>query len=135
MNIAAARRQFSSDTTRYTSDHEYLTKLDDGTFQIGITQFAANELGDVVYVELPAVGDTFDAEEAFASVESVKAAESVYAPTTLEITEINERLADEPDLINQDPLNDGFMIKAKIADESSLDDLMDAAAYSEHTGE
>lgn len=112
----------------YSKDHEWLrVEGDQGT--VGITWFAQDELGDVVYVELPEVGRQLQAGEAFGVVESVKTVSDVYAPVDGEVVAINERLNDEPELINQDPYGDGWMLVLKLSNPAQLQDLMDAAGY------
>jgi len=114
--------------TRYTKDHEWIrVEGDEGT--VGITDYAQEQLGDVVYVETPEVGRTFSKGEEAAVVESVKAASDVYAPVSGEVTAANEKLADEPGLVNSEPTGDGWFFKVKLADPGELDDLMDEAAY------
>eukprot|EP00941_MAST-03F_sp_MAST-3F-sp1_P005888 g5888.t1 len=110
----------------YTSSHEW---VDSSSGKVGITDFAQNALGDVVYVELPDVGATFEAGEVFGSVESVKAASDVYAPVSGEVVEINEALEDEPGLINTDAMSQGWFIKLKASDSNEFDSLLDEAAY------
>lgn len=115
----------------YTPDHEWLGKNDAGEVSIGITDYAQNELGDIVYVELPEPGDEVTAGEAFGNVESVKAVSPVTSPVTGEVISVNEDLEDTPELVNQSPLEKGWMIKIKLSDESELEGLMDLAAYDE----
>ncbi len=112
----------------YSKDHEWLTAEGD-TVTIGITDYAQGELGDVVFVELPTVGDHFEAAETFGTIEAVKAVSDLYCPLNGEVVEINEALEDEPEVINKDPYNQGWMIKIKMDDAKQLDDLMDAEAY------
>jgi len=99
---------------------------------IGITDFAQSALGDIVFVDLPEVGDSFEKGESFGSVESVKAASDVYAPVGGEVTEVNEKLSDEPGMVNSEAEGDAWFIKIKISDESELSGLLDPAAYKEH---
>ena len=99
---------------------------------VGITDFAQSALGDIVFVDLPEVGETFDKGDSFGSVESVKAASDVYAPVSGTVVEINENLSDEPGLVNQDAEGDAWFIKMELTNESDLDGLLDAAAYKEH---
>merc|ERR1719198_1609840 len=115
-------------TMYYTESHEFV-KVDGATGTIGITSFAAEALGDVVYCELPDVGSSFDKGESFGSVESVKAASDVYVPVGGEVMEINENLSENPALVNQSAVEDGWFIKLKIADAAELEGLMDDAAY------
>lgn len=116
---------------RYSEEHEWL-KVDGDTAILGITDFAQKELGEVVYVEMPGVGDTFDAGEEIGSIESVKAVSDIYAPVACEIIEANAALDDAPETVNDDPHGKGWLVKVKITDASGLDSLMDAAAYQSH---
>jgi glycine cleavage system H protein len=115
---------------RYTKDHEWV-KVDGEVATIGVTDYAASQLGDVVFVDLPAVGKSVDQFATFGVVESVKAVSDVFAPLSGEIVEVNEELADSPERINADPYGDGWMIKIRMTDPSEADKLMDAAAYRE----
>ncbi|MBN1958204.1 MAG: glycine cleavage system protein GcvH [Desulfuromonadales bacterium] len=115
---------------KYTEEHEWVL-VEDDVATIGITDFAQEQLGDVVFVELPEVGDRFDVGKSFGVVESVKAVSDVYAPVSGEVVEINEELPDEPEILNNSPYEDGWMVKIRLADAAELDDLMDAAAYQE----
>ena len=115
----------------YTTDHEWINKNDAGEVSVGITDYAQNELGDIVYVELPEPGDEVTAGEAFGNVESVKAVSPVTSPVTGEVVAVNEDLEDTPELVNQSPLEKGWMVRIKLADDSSLEGLMDSAAYDE----
>ncbi len=119
-------------TTLFTSDHEWL-QIDGDTATIGITDFAQNQLGDVVFVELPKVGRSLKKAETAATVESVKAASDVYAPVSGEVIESNDALAADPSLINSDPQGKAWFFKLKLADKSELDGLMDEAAYKAQT--
>ena len=102
---------------------------------IGITDYAQSELGDVVYLDLPSVGNHFKQNESFGSIEAVKAASDLYMPVSGEITEVNAALADTPETINADPYGDGWMIKIKVDNEDELAGLMDADGYHEHVGQ
>ncbi|MDX1455036.1 MAG: glycine cleavage system protein GcvH [Gammaproteobacteria bacterium] len=113
----------------YTKSHEWIRKEDDGSVTIGITDHAQAALGDLVFVEAPEAGDSVDAGDAVAVVESVKAASDVYAPIAGEILAGNDDLADTPESVNTDPYGEGWIMKLKPADASDLDGLMDAAAY------
>lgn len=115
---------------RYTEDHEWVL-VEGDVATIGITDFAQDQLGDVVFVELPEVGDTLEAGKTFGVVESVKAVSDVYAPVSGDVLEINEGLPDEPEALNNSPYEDGWMVKIRLADSSELDSLMDAADYQE----
>mmetsp|Transcript_5226 Transcript_5226/g.11830 ORF Transcript_5226/g.11830 Transcript_5226/m.11830 type:complete len:158 (+) Transcript_5226:96-569(+) len=115
----------------YTPAHEYV-KVDGNVGTCGITDFAQSALGDIVFVDLPAVGDEFEAGDSFGSVESVKAASDVYAPVTGTIVEINEALEESPELVNSSAEDDAWFVKIEISDASEVDSLMDDAAYKEH---
>jgi glycine cleavage system H protein len=119
--------EFPSDLL-YTKHDEWV-RVDGDEVVIGITDYAQDQLSDVVYVELPEVGDTFDKGEPFGVVESVKAASDIFAPVTGEITAINEELEDSPEIVNEDPYGKGWFVRIKLSDKSDLDDLMDAQAY------
>lgn len=119
---------------RYTKDHEWI-KPEGATGTIGITDYAQQELGDVVFVELPKVGATLKAGESLGSVESVKAVSEIFAPVSGEITEINAALADAPEKINQDPHGAAWLAKIRLADPGQLTGLMDAAAYQAYVSE
>ena len=113
---------------RYTKDHEWI-KLEGNTATIGITEFAQQELGDIVYVEIETVGKSLAAETVFGTVEAVKTVSDLYLPIAGTINEVNPELASAPDLVNSDPYGKGWMIKMTVKDPSDLDKLMDAAAY------
>lgn len=115
-------------TLRYTQDHEWV-RVDGDIATIGITDFAQKQLGDVVFVELPEVGKSLEAGEAFGTVESVKAASEVFAPVAGEVVEANETLTADPELANTDPSGEGWFIKLKLADAGAVNALMDQAAY------
>ncbi len=117
-------------TLKYTPDHEWL-QVDGDIAVVGITQHAQDALGDVVYVDLPAVGATLNAKDVAGVVESVKAAADVYMPLTGEITEVNEALRDDPSLANSDPMGAGWFFKVKLANAADVPALMDATAYDE----
>lgn len=114
---------------RYTSDHEWIASKGDGTVRIGITAFAQDALGDVVYVSLPNVGDTVTAGDDAGEVESTKSVSDIYAPLAGEITAVNDQLDGTPELINADPYGDGWMFEMKLSDDDSLSELMDAETY------
>jgi glycine cleavage system H protein len=119
----------------YSEEHEYLRPADeDGVYHVGITDYAQGELGDIVYVELPDVGDKFSRMDVFGTVEAVKAVNDLYSPVTGEVVEINEALADDPGLVNNDPYGKGWMIKLRVSDESELDQLLGADEYAQLTG-
>ena len=111
--------------------HEYV-KVDGKVGTIGITDFAQAALGDIVFVDLPEVGDEFEKGDSFGSVESVKAASDVYAPVSGKVVAVNEALSDEPGMVNTSAEDGAWFIKLEIKDNSELDDLLDAAAYKEH---
>lgn len=119
-------------TTRYTSDHEYI-HAEGRTGTVGISEYAQQQLGDIVFVELPSVGTHLNKGEEAAVVESVKAASEIYAPVSGTVIEINQKLDDAPGLINSDPAKDGWIFKLAIEDEADLEGLMDEAAYADHT--
>ena len=118
------------DDLRYSDDHEWL-RADGEDAIVGITAYAADQLGDVVFVELPAIGRTLRTREAFGVIESVKAVSDLFAPVSGEVTAINDALAADPELVNSDPYGKGWMLKLKIADAGQLDDLLDGEAYDE----
>jgi glycine cleavage system H protein len=118
---------------KYSEDHEW-TKKEGDVVVVGITDYAQGELGDVVYLDLPAVGDTFSQKEPFGSIEAVKAAADLYMPLSGEVVEVNDSLPDSPETINKDPYGDGWMIKIKIENTEEYDALMDAAGYEAHIG-
>lgn len=115
---------------KYSEDHEW-AKLDDGLAEVGITGYAQEQLGDIVYVELPQLGDILEATEAFGLVESVKAASDLLAPVGGEVVAINEELVDRPELVNEDPYGRGWMLKVQPEDEAQMDKLMTAQEYEE----
>ena len=114
---------------RYTSDHEWVRVGDDGVVRIGITSFAQDALGDVVYVSLPAVGDTVTPGDSCGEVESTKSVSDVYAPLEGEVTATNAALDASPELINSDPYGEGWMFEIECSDPTEVDALLDAAAY------
>lgn len=124
--MAASARSFS--TFKYLESHEYV-RVEDNKAVIGISDFAQTQLGDVVYVDLPSVGDTFDKGDSFGSVESVKAASDVYAPVSGKVLEVNESVVENPELVNTDAMSDGWFIKMEMTDKSELDSLLDEDAY------
>ncbi len=114
---------------KYTKEHEWLRNNGDGTATIGVTDFAQSELGDIVFVELEPEGTKFEQDEVFGTVEAVKTVSELFAPVGGEIVEINEVLEAEPELVNDDPYGDGWMVKIAVADEEQLNDLMSAEEY------
>ena len=120
------------DDLHYSKDHEWV-RVDGNNAIVGITDYAQDSLGDVVYVELPKVGDEFAANESFGSVESVKAVSEVFCPVSGEIVSINETLSDTPEKVNQDPYGEGWMIRVKLANPGEVDSLLTAAEYEDFT--
>jgi glycine cleavage system H protein len=116
---------------RYTEEHEWV-RLEGDTIVVGITHYAQDQLGDVVYVDLPATGAEVEAGQVFGEVESTKSVSDLYAPVSGTIAERNEALEDRPELINSDPYGDGWMLRIEVADPAALDGLMDADAYTAH---
>ncbi|WP_124978827.1 glycine cleavage system protein GcvH [Nonlabens xiamenensis] len=118
---------------KYTKDHEWI-KIDGNTATIGITDFAQSELGDIVYVEVETLDETLDREEVFGTVEAVKTVSDLFLPVSGTIVEFNEKLEDEPELVNADPYGEGWMIKVTMSVETEVEDLMTADAYKELVG-
>lgn len=116
----------------YSKDHEWV-RVEGDIAIIGITDYAQDSLGDVVYVELPKPGDTFSANEAFGSVESVKAVSEMFTPVTGEVIEVNESLGDEPEKVNTDPYQNGWMIRLRMSNPGEVDSLLTAAEYEDFT--
>ena len=115
---------------RYTEEHEYLKPSDeDGVYLVGITDYAQGELGDIVYVELPEVGESFERMATFGTIEAVKAVSDLYCPAAGEVTAVNQTLDDDPSVVNNDPYGAGWMIRLRVADEAFVDSLMDASSY------
>jgi glycine cleavage system H protein len=117
--------------SRYAKSHEYI-HVEGGVGTIGITEYAQKELGDVVFVELPQVGAELEAGDELGSIESVKAVSELFCPVSGEVVEVNDKLADKPELVNTDPYGDGWMIRIKVSDASELDELMTADEYDEY---
>ena len=115
---------------KYAASHEWVRNEGNGIFTIGISEHAQELLGDMVFVELPEVGDTFSVGDDCAVAESVKAASDIYAPISGEVVEINEELEDSPEMVNNDPYGDGWLFKIKADDEDELKNLLDAEGYS-----
>jgi glycine cleavage system H protein len=113
---------------KYTKDHEWI-KIEDNIATVGITDFAQGELGDIVYVDVDTLDDNVEEGEVFGSVEAVKTVSDLFMPLTGEVIEFNEELEDEPELVNTDPYNKGWMIKIDISDSSQIENLLDAEAY------
>ncbi len=118
---------------KYTKDHEWI-KIDGDIATVGITDFAQGELGDIVYVEVETLGEELEQEEVFGTVEAVKTVSDLFLPLTGEIIEFNETLETDPELVNNDPYGDGWMVKIKISDPSQVDDLLSADGYKEIIG-
>lgn len=118
----------------YTEEHEYVRKGKDGNVEIGITDYAQGELGDVVYIELPKVGTKFNKHDVFGTIEAVKAVSELFSPIGGEVVAVNDRLDKEPALVNSDPYGAGWMIKVKPSNASEVDALMDSSAYTQHIG-
>jgi glycine cleavage system H protein len=116
---------------KYTREHEWVKDNGDETITVGVTDFAQSELGDIVFVELEPEGSTFDKDDTFGTVEAVKTVSDLFSPVDGEIIEVNEQLEDEPELVNDDPYGDGWMVKIKITDSSQLDELLSADEYKE----
>ena len=116
------------DDLQYTKDHEWI-RVADGVGTVGITDFAQEQLGDVVHVQLPRVGEKFEAHDTFGEVESVKTFSELFIPVSGEVAEINEALADAPELVNKSPYAEGWMIKIKIGKPSEIDSLLSASEY------
>ncbi len=116
------------DNLKYSKDHEWIRVEGDEAY-VGITAFAAGELGDIVFVDVDTEGESLDKDEVFGSVEAVKTVSDLFLPVSGEVLEFNEALEDAPESVNDDPYGDGWMVKIKIADASELDGLMDTAAY------
>jgi glycine cleavage system H protein len=120
------------ETLRYSKDHEWL-RTEAGEGVVGITAYAAEELGDVVFVELPDVGRKLEKDETFGVIESVKTASDLFAPVAGEVIAVNEALGDAPELVNSEPFEGGWMIRLRLDDPTAGEALMDAAAYREST--
>jgi glycine cleavage system H protein len=120
----------------YTEDHEYVKPTNDSSVvAIGITDYAQGELGDIVYLELPSVGTSFNKHDVFGTIEAVKAVSELFAPVSGEIVEVNARLEKEPQLVNSAPYSDGWMVKVKLSDASEKKELLSAEDYGAHIGQ
>lgn len=119
---------------KYTREHEWLV-IEDKVATVGVTDHAQEQLGEVVFVELPAAGDKVEKSEPFGVIESTKAVSDIYAPVSGEVAEVNDDLPDSPELVNEDPYGDGWMVKITIGDDSDLEDLMTADEYREYVEE
>jgi len=116
---------------KYTREHEWIRDNGDGTATIGVTDFAQGELGDIVFVELEEPGFSFEEDDEFGTIEAVKTVSELFAPVSGEIIEVNEQLQEEPELVNDDPYGEGWMVKIKVSDASEMDELMNAEEYEE----
>lgn len=119
---------------RYTSEHEWI-RLEGDVAVIGITDYAQDQLGDIVYIEMPEEGDEFDKDEVFGSIEVVKTVSDLFIPVAGEVVEVNEVLEDEPELVNSDPYGEGWLIKIKPENAADIDELLDAEGYKKVIGE
>jgi glycine cleavage system H protein len=115
---------------KYSKEHEWVA-TEETVATIGITDYAQDQLGEIVYVELPAVGDKISKDDAFGVVESVKAVSDIYAPVSGTVVEVNQELPESPEMINEDPYGDGWLVKVKVSDPAELDDLLDHEEYEE----
>ena len=124
------------DGLRYSEEHEYLMSTDEsGVYRVGVTDYAQGELGDIVYVELPTVGESFEKKATFGTIEAVKAVSDLYCPVDGEIVAVNASLDDDPSVINSDPYGAGWMVRLRVGDQGAVDALMDATAYQALVGE
>jgi glycine cleavage system H protein len=119
---------------RYTKDHEWIKMIDDTTALIGITDFAQRELGDIVYVEVNTVGKPLNAEEVFGTVEAVKTVSDLYLPIAGTIKEVNSAINDQPELVNNDPYGEGWMVKLTVNNPADIDELLTSEAYTALVG-
>jgi len=115
---------------KYSKEHEWVA-IEGSVATVGITDYAQDQLGEIVYIELPAVGDKISKDDPFGVVESVKAVSDIFAPISGTVVELNEDLPESPEAVNEDPYGDGWLVKVKIADQAELDDLMDSEEYEE----
>jgi len=116
------------DNLRYTKDHEWL-RIENNEAYVGITSFAQSELGDIVYIDIDSEGEQLEKEEVFGSVEAVKTVSDLFMPINGEVLEFNEKLEDNPELINSDPFGEGWIIKISVSDDSELEDLLSSDDY------
>ncbi len=121
------------DDRKYTQDHEWV-QVEDGIGTVGVTEFAAGELGDIVFVELPETSSEFSQGDTVGTVESVKAVADLYLPLSGEVVEINEAVVDNPELVNSSPMEDGWLIRMRLADPNEFEQLLDASAYNDLLG-
>ncbi len=119
---------------KYSKEHEWVL-VEGNVATVGITDYAQDQLGDIVFVELPAVGDKVSKEDAFGVVESVKAVSDIYAPVTGKVIEINDDLPDNPEILNEDPYGDAWIIKIEMSDPDEIDDLLTSTEYEEYVAE
>ncbi len=119
---------------KYSKEHEWVL-VEGNVATVGITDFAQDQLGDIVFVELPGIGDKVSKEDAFGVVESVKAVSDIYAPVSGKVLEVNDDLPENPEMVNEDPYGDGWMIKIEMNDPEELQDLMTATEYEEYVAE
>jgi glycine cleavage system H protein len=119
---------------KFSKEHEWVL-VEGGVATVGITDYAQDQLGDIVFVELPAVGDKVSKEDAFGVVESVKAVSDIYAPVSGKVVEVNDDLPENPEMLNEDPYGDGWIIKIEMSDPEEVQDLMTAAEYEEYVAE
>jgi glycine cleavage system H protein len=119
----------------YTEEHEYVRTTDDDVVEIGITDYAQGELGDVVYVELPKVGTSFGAHDVFGTIEAVKAVSELFSPLAGEVIEVNDKLEREPAVVNSDPYGDGWMIRMRLSNAADRDQLLGPEEYAKHVGQ
>jgi glycine cleavage system H protein len=115
---------------KYTKDHEWV-KVDGNEAYVGITDYAQNELGDIVFVEIETEGEKLDKEEVFGTVEAVKTVSDIFMPVSGEVLEVNPKLEDSPEIVNKDPYGEGWLIKVKLSNQSELEELLDASKYKE----
>jgi glycine cleavage system H protein len=120
---------------KYTSEHEWIKIVDNDIALIGITSFAQSELGDIVFVEVETVGEELAADEIFGTIEAVKTVSDLFLPVSGTITEFNEKLSDEPELVNSDPYGEGWIIKLKVNNIADLEDLLDSDGYKKQIGQ
>ena len=119
---------------KYTPEHEWVRAGSDGTAEIGITDYAQGELGDVVYIELPKAGAKYSKHDVFGTIEAVKAVSELFSPISCEVTQVNERLDKEPALVNTDPYGDGWMIRVRLTDRAEVDQLLSPEDYAKQVG-
>ena len=120
------------DGLKYSEEHEYVREGAEAVVAIGITDYAQGELGDVVFVELPSIGDAFERMDVFGTIEAVKAVSELFAPLAGEVVAVNETLDEDPALVNSDPYQEGWMIRLRVRNHNELDDLMSASDYAAH---